>query len=317
MNEILALLKSQNIKAEKVELFQENHRVIDYLIDHRILLRLSRSFLDEVIRLERVKELDLVPKVHSIGMWRMLGEDYHYMICDYIEGKELFGVLPKLKAHQMYDIGLQIGEFLEKLHAIRDASYDIGHYVPTIPRYVKTWRDGHEKYIELLKMALSRTDYSHEYKKVIDDAFAFLNSNLSCLEKQMGPRLLHNDLHPKNVIIKDGKLSGIIDWECSQFGEPDFDLSHLVHWCVYPPDNGVKYEMLLKAVFESLPIIYKYENIQTRLTVYQLEHELNQLVWNGKNQELERIHRIKGWLGNKIGDIFSLTTLLKSDILIE
>ncbi len=304
MKEILALIKSQGIKANKVELFQENHRVSDYLIDHKVMLRLSKSNLDEVLRLERVKALDLVQKVHATGMWTILDEKYHYMICDFIEGNELFGALPELADHQMHDIGLQIADFLEKLHAIGGTCYDIGHYVPSIPRIGHSWRDGHEKYVDSMKMALSTIDFDYENKKVVDEAFEFLGSNMTCLEQQLGARLLHNDLHPKNIIIKDGKLAGIIDWECSQFGEQDFELSHLVHWCIYPPKNGVKYEKLLKAIFESLAIAHKYDEIQTRLTVYQVEHEMNQLVWNGKFQEAERIHRIKGWLSNKIGEVF-------------
>ncbi|MCD4712649.1 MAG: phosphotransferase [Clostridiales bacterium] len=304
MQEILELMKSNNINAVKIEKFQENHRVSDYLIDRRVMLRLSKSALDEVLQLQRVKTLDLVPKVHASGSWTILDENYHYMICDYIVGKDLFDVLPELTDRQIYDIGLQIAEFLEKLHGIGDTCYDVGHYVPTIPRFLKTWREGHEKYVEILKTTLSTIDFSQENKKVIDEAFAFLNSNMSCLDQQIGARLIHNDLHPKNIIINEGKLAGIIDWECSQFGEQDFELSHLIHWCIYPPDNGMKFEPLIRAIFESSTITHKYDDIQTRLTVYQLEHELNQLIWNGKNQEAERIFRIKGWLENKIGEVF-------------
>ena len=43
--------------------------------------------------------------------------------------------------------------------------------------------------------------------------------------------------------------------------------------------------------------------IEKRLTIYQLEHELNQIVWNGPKQEEERIQRIAGWLDGKMGAI--------------
>ena len=40
--------------------------------------------------------------------------------------------------------------------------------------------------------------------------------------------------------------------------------------------------------------------IEKRMTIYQLEHELNQLIWNGKKQEDERICRINEWLNGKV-----------------
>lgn len=124
------------------------------------------------------------------------------------------------------------------------------------------------------------------------------------MEYQTGAKLLHNDFHPKNIIIHEGRLAGIIDWECSQFGESDFELTHLLHWYIYPstPDNNL--ELLLKSVAENLKIASNVPNIEKRLTIYQLEHELNQLIWNGNKQEEERIQRINGWLDGQVDTLF-------------
>lgn len=137
-------------------------------------------------------------------------------------------------------------------------------------------------------------------EKIISTAFDYIYANINCLEYRTGAKLLHNDFHPKNIIVHEGRLAGIIDWECSQFGEADFELAHLFHWCIYPsaPDSG--FELLLKSIVENLRIVLDVPNIEKRLTIYQLEHELNQLIWNGKKQEEERILRINGWLNGQV-----------------
>jgi len=101
----------------------------------------------------------------------------------------------------------------------------------------------------------------------------------------------------------------VTDWECSQFGEPDFELSRLFDWCVYPENYLVHNNnlgLLLKSIIENLPIISNIPHIEKRITIYQLEHELNQLIWNGKIQEVERINRIDVWLNGKVNTFMKI-----------
>ena len=65
-------------------------------------------------------------------------------------------------------------------------------------------------------------------------------------------------------------------------------------------DNGNNLDILLKSVVENLQIISAIPDAAKRLTIYQLEHEINQLIWNGAEQEDVRMPRISGWLDGKI-----------------
>ena len=48
-----------------------------------------------------------------------------------------------------------------------------------------------------------------------------------------GPPLwLHGDLHPANILVRDGKISGVIDWGDITSGDPATDLS--VAWALLP-----------------------------------------------------------------------------------
>ncbi|WP_438449105.1 phosphotransferase [Gorillibacterium sp. sgz5001074] len=274
--------------------------MIAYLLDNKYVLRISKPALDVQIKQDRVKLVSYVPKIHSSGSFHASDREYYYLITEYVQGNDLWSVLQKLTDEQNILIGQDLVQFLTELHSITDSSYDIGHYIATVPRYKRSWKDGHLEYIHVLHKGLSEMKPPLISEKIISAAFDYLYSNINCLDYQTGPKLLHNDLHPKNIIVHEGRLAGVIDWECSQFGEADFELAHLFHWCIYPPTPGNTYGLLLRTIVENLGVVMNVPHIEKRLTIYQLEHELNQLIWSGKKHEEERVRRIKGWLSGSL-----------------
>ena len=300
INEIDDFLKTQNIFVNSIELYQKNDHMIKYLLDNKYMLKISESTLDEQMKQQRVGTLRLAPKIRSSGSFAISDTKYNYVIIDYVQGDELWSVIQNFTDEEKYNIGKEIAQFLDELHSITDVYYDIGHYIPTILRYKKSWKDGHLEYVSILRNGLSAMDLEINSQKTVSKAFDYIYANIEALEYQAGARLLHNDFHPKNIIIHERKLAGVIDWECSQFGEADFELTHLFHWCVYPPVPENKFEILLKSVIENLRIV-NIPDIEKRLTIYQLEHDLNQLIWRGRGQEEERIEKINGWLNGNIG----------------
>ncbi len=302
ISEIYEILKDRCVSTGEIALYQKKGRITDYLLDNKYILRISNSALDDQMKQNRAKSISFVSKIHSSGAFTASGHQYHYLITDYVQGNDLWSVIQDLTDEQKVNIGKEIAQFLSELHSITDAAYDIGHYVPTIPRCTKSWKDGHLEYIEMLRSGLSEMDIALESKKVISKAFDYLDANSHSLEYQTGAKLLHNDFHPKNIIVHEGRLAGIIDWECSQFGEADFELTHFFHWCIYPSIPENKLGLLLKSVIENLQP--NVPNIENRLTIYQLEHEINQLIWNGSMQEEERIQRISGWLDGQVDALF-------------
>lgn len=293
ISEIHKILRAVDIPAVTIEPYRENL----YLVDDEYVLKISTD--EQRAKLDRVNSLRMVPKVHSSGMF---GE-YHYLIYDYIRGDELWNIAPCLTDEQQRSLGEEIAQFLNELHSIKGEFYDIGHYIPTVAKYEKSWKDGHLEYIEILQNGISRMELMPDSPKIIANAFDYIRANIDVLEHQTGPTLLHNDFHLKNIIVHEGKLAGVIDWECSQYGEADFELSRLFDWCIFP-DNYLNrdssLEILLKSVIKNMRNISLIPCIKKRITIYQLEHEINQLIWRGKKQENERIHRINEWLDSNV-----------------
>lgn len=308
--EIHKILHAHNILANAIELYRENGNITTYLIDGKYILKTSTSVLVEQIKQDIVKALQLAPKIHASGSFTISDCEYHYVLIDYVQGNELWSVVHSLSEKEKYNIGKEIAHFLNELHSITNDYYDIGHYIPTVPQYGKSWKEGHVEYSAILQNGISKLDLKLNSQQVISKAFDYIYSNIDSLQYEAGARLLHNDFHPKNIIVHEGKLAGVIDWECSQFGEADFELVHLFHWCIYPMihehEHGNNFDALLKSVVEHLCITTTTPNIEKRFTIYQLEHDLNQIIWNGKKQEEERIHRINGWLNGKVNTFLKI-----------
>ena len=303
-NEIRRMLMHRHISADTITFYRKNGGKADYLLDGGRILRLSKAPLNEQIKLRNVESVMRAPSIHSTGSFSCEDQILYFIIIDYLQGTDLWQIAPTLTDAQKIAIGAEIAAFLNELHQITDEMYDIGHYIPTIPRYKGSWKNGHSAYADILARELSGMELTAKSRLAVEKAYDYIKTNLDALNEQSGSRLLHNDFHPKNIIIDDeGNLSGIIDWECSQFGEADFELTNFFEWCVYPPDSGRQLDVMLRVIIENLNMPLSGDRLAKRMTIYQLEHELNQLIWNGSGQEAERMFRLDGWLNGHVASL--------------
>lgn len=268
-----------------------------FFIDDKYLIRISKqSMADELLKIDRVKDVKHVPKIIHASDQSSSDCSIYYLILEYIQGCELFNCYHDLSEQSIHEIGTRIADFLLELHKIKGDKYDIGHYIPVIPGYDKSWRSGHQKYWDDIYNGLKSIPLSEEIRQVLELSNEYINMNISSLDYENGPSLLHNDFHYKNIIIQDNTFSGVIDWECSQYGEPDFDLIHLLHWSIFPPSKDIDLKQLFNAVFLQYNKKSKIPRIEQRLTIYLLEHDSIQLLWSQGKKADELLPRIKYWV---------------------
>ncbi|WP_308635533.1 aminoglycoside phosphotransferase family protein [Paenibacillus silvisoli] len=128
-----------------------------------------------------------------------------YMIVSYIEGDEASEALPYLTEQQQYSIGVQAGIELQKMHL-----------VPCHDEEMRPWEE---------RAAAKHQRYRNEYAAcgiaINNDAklLAFIDAHLPIMKGR--PNLFqHDDYHLANMIVKDGMLSGIIDFNRADWGDP-------------------------------------------------------------------------------------------------
>lgn len=276
-----------------------------FFINQKYLLRVSETPMSrEQEKFRQIAALNFVPKILGIGELENDTGSIFYTILSMLPGDDFVNVFPETALAQQTQLGQDVAEFLDSLQEITGTHYDIGLYIPIMPHFSGTWRDGHQKYWETLEQRSVELNLEPESIQVFANAFHFLRSAMIVLDFQAGPKLLHNDLHPKNIILHQGQFSGVIDWECSQFGEADFELCHLIHWCVYPPKPSIDYQPFLRALFHAAPKCTQVPNLAQRLTIYQIEHEIQQIIWQGSEAASWRVPRLMHWMAGGVDDLF-------------
>jgi thiamine kinase-like enzyme len=276
-----------------------------FFINREFLLRVSETSMTlEQEKFRRVATLNFVPKIiHTGTLMREAGPIY-YTLLTLLPGNDFVNVYQETDETQQKELGKNISGFLDNLQEFNGTHYDIGLYVAALPHFSGTWREGRQKYWELLKQESEKLTLMPSSIQVFERAYRFLQASSAVLDFQTGPKLLHNDFHPKNILLYQGEFSGVIDWECSQFGEADFDLCHFIHWCLYPPKFDIDFRTFLCALFEASPKCTQVPNLVQRLTIYQIEHEMQQIIWNASEVESWRIPRLVRWMDGHVDDLF-------------
>ncbi|GFN32308.1 aminoglycoside phosphotransferase family protein [Paenibacillus xylaniclasticus] len=131
-------------------------------------------------------------------------QDLGYMIISFIEGNDASAELLLLTEEEQYNIGIQSGVELIKIHQI------------ICPDNMQSWDE---------RMAAKHHRYRMEYSKCgvainnEDKLLSFIDNNLYLMKDR--PNIFqHDDYHIGNLIVKDGKLSGIIDFNRYDWGDP-------------------------------------------------------------------------------------------------
>jgi aminoglycoside phosphotransferase (APT) family kinase protein len=276
-----------------------------FLINQDLLLRLSAdSMAREQEKFRRVAGLDFVPKILHTGAHQRAAGPVYYTLLTLLPGDDFVNAYQDTTAAQQQQLGAAVSAFLDRLQALTGSHYDIGLYVPALPNFAGTWREGHQHYWEILQQAAAKIPLQPGSSAVFERAFQFLHTYRAVLDVQSGPKLLHNDFHPRNILLDRGRFSGVIDWECSQYGEADFELCHLIHWCVYPPKPNLDFRPFLRGLFAAAPAYTRVPGLARRLTLYQIEHEIQQIIWNAGQAESWRVPRLAGWMDGDVDALF-------------
>jgi aminoglycoside phosphotransferase (APT) family kinase protein len=276
-----------------------------YLINDEFLLRVSAASMAlEQENFSRVAALDHVPKIIHAGVFEHAAGPVYYTLLTLLPGDDLVNVYGVTSVLEQIQLGRDVAVFLDDLHAFTGTHYDIGLYVPVIPSFSGTWRAGHQAYWDILHQGTTALQLQADSHQVFAQAFRYLQASVEALDYQTGPKLLHNGFHPRNVLLDQGKFAGVIDWECSQYGEADFELCHLIHWCLYPPEAEMKFQPFLRSLLQSTPKCAQVPHLAQRLTIYQIEHEIQQIIWNSTQAESERVPRLVRWIAGDVDRLF-------------
>ncbi|MCR8844512.1 phosphotransferase [Paenibacillus sp. SC116] len=131
-------------------------------------------------------------------------QELGYTILTYMEGNEASEELPQLTEMEQFHVGFEAGIELLKMNQI------------AAPDHKEPWHE-----LMSRKHQWYRTQYAECGVIIPNDTalLSFIDSNLH-LMKDRPNRYQHDDFHPRNLVIKDGKFSGVIDFDRDDWGDP-------------------------------------------------------------------------------------------------
>lgn len=162
---------------------------------------------------------------------------FSYTLAERIGGNAYSRVLPSLSVEENSSIYRQLGDYLGRLHATTfpqfgDVLEQDGQLVVGPARELagdaddrwqgpfSTWLEMHGKIVEHRVHLMEGT----EFGDLIPQVERYFRERAGEIDFAIVPRLLHMDLHPGNILVQDGEITGILDLEESIVGHNEYDL---------------------------------------------------------------------------------------------
>lgn len=167
-----------------------------------------------------------VPKTHGVCEdVSITGAPFYVM--DYVEGLVLTDVdiAQKLSVEDRAGVSQHLVEVLADLHGtdidaigLGDLARKEGYISRQLKRWTRQW--------EATK--------THEIPEM-DEAIRLLHERMP---EQIGAAIVHGDYRLGNMIVAEGKVQAVLDWELCTLGDPLADLGYLLNTWVEPGEPG-------------------------------------------------------------------------------
>jgi len=141
-------------------------------------------------------------QAYELGRWEQLGKGY--LVLNYIDGESGEEALPHYTAEQQYQIGLDAGRELLKIHQYSSNS--------SIQSWYERKAAKHSAYMN--RYASLGISIPHDERII-----AYIDQHLELMRHRPNS-FQHDDFHPSNLIVKNGALSGVIDFNRCDWGDP-------------------------------------------------------------------------------------------------
>ncbi len=189
-----------------------------YSPERKFMVR-SRDHSKNILRTTQIKnferkktEYDLLQRLRktkvkcpmpiAVGLSQSL--EIAYLLITYIDGYDAKEALPLITEKEQYHAGLEAGKELHKINDLR------------APSAVEPWymRKQKKYYLYLNKYKKNFIKVKGEYKII-----SFIEHNMQLMDNSPN-YLQHDDFHVGNIIMKNKRYAGIIDFNRYDWGDP-------------------------------------------------------------------------------------------------
>ncbi len=124
---------------------------------------------------------------------------------------------------------------------------------------------------------------------IFDQLYSHLESLVD--ECPEGRSLIHSDLLNYNLLVSDTIISGVIDWQCSLYGDSLYDVAWFVFYAPWYP-HFATVQLCQKAIAHFEAMAANRSNLKTRLLCYQLHIGLGSICYNAFKKDWKAAQEI-------------------------
>lgn len=177
----------------------------------------------EAVVLKHLQGSDAIPtpKIHKYN-WD--DAPSQILIMDLITGKPIKQIIQSAPAHIRPQLFAEVGENIAQIHTHTRFNHP-GKIVDWNDQEIKvetkqTW--GEILVTQLSDRVISLADT--EFEQLAEEVWEVMSERLYQLGTKTKFSLLHGDIGDDNVLHNEKRISGILDWERSLIGHPEYDL---------------------------------------------------------------------------------------------
>ncbi|MBD5503903.1 MAG: aminoglycoside phosphotransferase family protein [Lachnospiraceae bacterium] len=172
----------------------------------------------EVRAMELVKKSKVV-RVADIYLYdcskTICDSDYFFM--EKLEGDNFILIRERLTPKEVAQINYETGQIARKLTAIKNGQFG---FLGDRERFDSLYDFVHKMLRNLIEDASKKNIFLGINEKTLLDNLAH---DKSCFDEVTQPMLVHWDMWEGNIFVKEGHVSGVIDWERALWGEAYMD----------------------------------------------------------------------------------------------
>lgn len=211
------------------------------------------------------------------------GPDGPWYISERLSGRTLYEVWPTADSHTRQAMIESLGAALRALHRV---PVPAGLLPPWLSDALdgKSWPAFHPPVVHA---ALQQVDYARQLaghdSGLLADVADWIKERLPLFDADV-PVLVHGDLHGSNVIVDQGRVTGLIDFAEASAQPADVELDTILRWCAraqeYPPtpnERGLDETTLTEVpgwLYGAYPELFEREHLRERLLFYDMHREL-------------------------------------------
>ena len=279
------LLKEHALKGNKITKIQVGFTNDIFSVDEQYIIKICKdrhnepSFRREAELYQHFYPKLPVPHLKIYDDTKSL-LDKDFMIYDKIKGDNLYNVWHQLTNELRRDLVRQLCAILKTINRadLQSLPVNIG-----LKEGVNWSQTVMSRLTKSLAVAQSMQTLSIDEIKRLQE---FLNAHRSCLDEQK-IALVYWDAHFDNVLVRDHKVVGLLDFERTELASIDF-VFHLVYRMFKLPKwymseyaeqfaQAADYQYLMDWCEEFYPELFDFADIQTRIKLYSITADLENL----------------------------------------